>query len=72
MLLVAGAEVDNRNDSDNPDCPWTTLASSCLQAHAGMMTQLLQLGADLACAATACFTLAGTWAAPCAAQERGA
>jgi hypothetical protein len=46
MLLEAGAEVDDCDDSDNPDFPWTALASSCLLAHAQLMTQLLRYGAD--------------------------
>jgi hypothetical protein len=46
MLLRAGAAVDARDNSHESDFPWTALASSCLLAHAGMMTQLLQYGAD--------------------------
>jgi Ankyrin repeat len=47
MLLEAGAEVDDRDNShEKPDFPWTALASSCLLAHAQMLTQLLRFGAD--------------------------
>jgi Zinc finger, C3HC4 type (RING finger)/Ankyrin repeat len=46
MLLRAGAPVDARDNTHESDFPWTALASSCLLAHAGMMTQLLQYGAD--------------------------